>query len=195
MRFVSDATGWGVLEALTDDGTAVVLVGMLHHLEERERVKVIGTWVNNSRYGAQVKVSEATPLPPTDAEALIAYLRRVKHVGEKRAARLVAQFGADRVLDAIDERPEAAFAASGVRRAALEEAVSSWERLRVARKLHLLLAPHGLAHLVAKIQDAFGDGAHRVVSEHPYELTSVFGVGFLTADRIARAAGGISDSP
>jgi exodeoxyribonuclease V alpha subunit len=195
VRFVSDATGWGVLEALTDDGTAVVLVGMLHHLEERERVKVIGTWVNDSRYGAQVKVSEATPLPPTDAEALIAYLRRVKHVGEKRAARLVAQFGADRVLDAIDERPEAAFAAAGVRRAALEEAVSSWERLRVARKLHLLLAPHGLAHLVAKIQDAFGDGAHRVVSEHPYELTSVFGVGFLTADRIARTAGGISDSP
>jgi exodeoxyribonuclease V alpha subunit len=194
VRFVSDATGWGVLEAATADGATVVLVGMLHHLEERERAQVAGTWVNDSRYGAQVKVSAAIPLPPTDADALIAYLRRVKHVGAKRAAGLVAQFGADRVLASIDEGPEAAFAAAGVRRAALGEAVSSWERLRVARKLHLLLAPHGLAHLVAKIHDAFGDGAHRVVSEHPYELTRVFGVGFLTADRIARGTGGLGDS-
>ena len=49
--------------------------------------------------------------------------------------------------------------------------------MRVTRRLHLLLAPHGLAYLVPRIHEAYGDGAHRVVSERPYELTSVFGVG------------------
>jgi exodeoxyribonuclease V alpha subunit len=52
----------------------------------------------------------------------------------------------------------------------------------------MLLAPHGLAYLVKRIHDEYGDGAHRIVTEQPYQLTSVFGVGFLVADRIARNA-------
>ncbi len=194
-RFVSDETGWAVVEAATGDGATVVLVGMLHHLEARERVHVLGTWVNDSRFGMQVKVSQATPLAPSDPQALTAYLRRVKHIGEKRASRLIDRIGAEDVLAAIDRDPSATLAAAGLPRGAIAEAVSSWDRLRVTRQLHLLLAPHGLAHLVAKIHDAFGDGAHRVVSEHPYELTSVFGVGFLTADRIARSVGAEPGSP
>ncbi len=71
----------------------------------------------------------------------------------------------------------------------VQEATRSWERMRVTRRLHLMLAPHGLAYLVGRIHDTFGDGAHRLVAEHPYELTSVFGVGFLIADRIARSLG------
>jgi exodeoxyribonuclease V alpha subunit len=194
-RFVNDQTGWAVLEATDADGSTVVLVGMLHHLDERERAQVIGTWVNDNRFGMQVKVSQATPLPPSDDEALTAYLRRIKHVGEKRARRLIERLGGEDVLAAIDRDPRTVLASAGLPRGAIADAVSSWERLRVTRQLHLLLAPHGLAYLVTKIHEAFGDGAHRVVSDHPYELTSVFGVGFLTADRIARGVGAEADSP
>jgi exodeoxyribonuclease V alpha subunit len=194
-RFVNDETGWAVLEGSTADGATVVLVGMLHHLDERERAEVVGTWVNDNRFGMQVKVSQATPLPPSDDEALTAYLRRIKHVGEKRARRLIERFHGEDVLAAIDRDPPGVLAAAGLPRGAIAEAVSSWERIRVTRQLHLLLAPHGLAYLVTKIHEAFGDGAHRVVSDHPYELTSVFGVGFLTADRIARGIGAEVDSP
>jgi exodeoxyribonuclease V alpha subunit len=59
-----------------------------------------------------------------------------------------------------------------------------------------MLAPYGLAYLVKRIQEQYGPTAHRVVAERPYELTSVFGVGFVIADRIARgwaAAGGALD--
>ncbi len=67
--------------------------------------------------------------------------------------------------------------------------------MRVTRRLHLLLAPHGLAYLAARIRETYGDGAHRIVADSPYELTSVFGVGFVTADRIARQLGVELDSP
>ena len=63
-RFVSAESGWAVVEAADDDGTPIVLVGPLIHLEPRERAHVIGTWVTDSRYGPQVKVAEARPLPP-----------------------------------------------------------------------------------------------------------------------------------
>ena len=70
-RFAQENTGFAVLEAVADDGKPLVLVGPLVHLEERERAHVLGTWVNDSRYGRQVKVSEATPLSPEDPAALI----------------------------------------------------------------------------------------------------------------------------
>ncbi len=194
-RYVSDGTGWAVVEAAEVDGAPVVLVGPLIHLEERERAHILGTWVQDSRYGRQVKVTEARPLPPADAETLTAYLCRVKHVGAKRAAALIARYGTEGVLDEIDRDPPAAFQSVGLRHRRASEAAASWEGLRVMRQLHMLLAPHGLGYVVGRIHTEYGSGAHRVVKERPYELTSVFGVGFLIADRIARAAGGGADSP
>ena len=44
-RFASEETGWAVVEALDDDGDQVVLVGPLTHLEDRDRARVLGTWV------------------------------------------------------------------------------------------------------------------------------------------------------
>jgi exodeoxyribonuclease V alpha subunit len=186
-RFCSEASGWAVLDAVAEDGKPLVLVGPLGHLEERERAHVLGTWENDARYGPQVKVAEARPLPPADAEALHALLVRLRHVGDKRAQRLIERFGTEGVLEAIDRDPRAAFAAAGLRGARAREAASSWEALRSSRELHLLLAPHGLAYLGPRLRAEYGAGAHRVVREHPYELTSVFGVGFHLADRIARA--------
>ncbi len=188
-RYASDATGWAVLDADDAEGEHVVLVGPLIHLEERERAHVCGEWVDDSRYGLQVKVREARPLPPADAEALTAYLCRIKHVGRKRAAVLVDRYGPEHVLEALDSDPEGALAAAGLSSGRAREAAGAWAGLRVTRQLHLLLAPHGLAYLVARISEHYGPAAHRVVSEHPYELTSVFGVGFLIADRIAQAMG------
>ena len=69
-RYASEESGWAVIEAAGDDGDSIVLVGPLIHLEERERAHVVGRWVDDSRYGMQVKVSEATPLPPTDLESV-----------------------------------------------------------------------------------------------------------------------------
>ena len=196
-RYSSPETGWAVVEAVADGADTVVLVGPLIHLEERERALVVGEWVNDSRYGRQVKVAQAHPLPPSDADAdaVIAYLVRVKHVGTKRAIRLVDRYGPAGAFDAIDRAPHETLAAAGIRGAALAEATRSWERLRVTRRLHMLLAPHGLAYLASRIRETYGDGAHRLVSERPYELTSVFGVGFLTADRIARSLGAAETGP
>ena len=121
---------------------------------------------------------------------LAGYLRRVKHVGAKRAGDLVARFGAAEVLDV--DRPRSRrrrSPRSGLRTARAQEAAESWQRLRVTRRLHLLLAPHGLAYLAARIHEHHGADAHELVSRDPYQLTSLFGVGFAIADRIARASG------
>ena len=99
------------------------------------------------------------------------------------------------MLDTIDHDPAAAFRALGLSPKRSNEAVKSWDELRSSRALHLLLAPHGLAWLVARIERHYGPRAHRVVRERPYDLTSVFGIGFQTADTIARSVDVPADSP
>jgi exodeoxyribonuclease V alpha subunit len=195
VRHANHESGWAVLSAARPDGTPLVLVGPLVHLEQGERAHIVGTWVDDSRYGRQVKVSQAQPLAPQDRAALVAYLRRVKHVGAKRADDLVTAYGATEVFDAIDRDPALALGQVGLHGPRAREAAESWQRLRVTRRLHMLLAPHGLAYLVSRIHDEYGSGAHEVISRNPYELTSVFGVGFLIADRIAFATSNDRDGP
>jgi exodeoxyribonuclease V alpha subunit len=194
VRYANEQTGWAVLDAAGQDGTPVALVGPLVHLEQGERARIMGDWVNDSRYGPQVKVSEARPLPPEDPATLAGYLQRIKHVGARRAADLVQRFGVEQVLDAIDRDPVHAFGQVGLRAARAQEAAESWQKLRVTRRLHLLLAPHGLAYLASRIHEHYGDGAHALITRDPYQLTSMFGVGFVIADRIARASGTPPDS-
>ena len=192
-RWASAETGFAVLDG-ESEGDAIVLVGALAHLEERERVRVSGVWQDDRRFGLQVRVATADPFGPAGETALLAYLRRVRHVGAARAARLLAAHGED-VLAAIDRDPDAAFQAAGLGGRRAREAVAAWHGLRSTRALHLLLAPHGLAWLVPRIAAHYGEQAHVVVRERPYELTSVFGVGFQTADRIARAGDAPLDAP
>ncbi|MET0687529.1 MAG: AAA family ATPase [Solirubrobacteraceae bacterium] len=193
LRWSSDETGFAVVEA-DRDGDEVVLVGTLAHLEPRERVRVRGTWQEDRRFGLQVRVLVAEPLPPSGDAALLVYLKRVKHIGAGRAGKLLDRYG-EGVLDAIDRDARGAFRWAGLNPRRTTEAVRAWDSLRSTRALHLLLAPHGLAWLVPRIEKEHGERAYAVVRDRPYDLTSVFGVGFATADVIARAAGVPEDSP
>jgi exodeoxyribonuclease V alpha subunit len=190
-RFANSDNGFAVLDAESDDGP-IVLVGPLIHLETGERTHVIGSWVTDSRYGDQVQVKEARPLPPENGAALVSYLRRIKNIGEKRAKTLIDHYGSDHVLDEIDTEPAVAFRRVGLNPFRAQEAAASWNDLRTIRRLHLLLAPHGLAYLAKRISDEYPNTAYHVITENPYELTRVFGVGFKVADKIARAG---TDSP
>jgi len=192
-RFHNPESGWAVLDCLLD-GEPVVLVGSIGYLEEGERALISGAWKQDPRYGPQVEVTQALPVQPTDPQALTDYLRRVRFIGKRRAQALIERHG-DAVLEAIDVDPLAAFRDVGLRKARAEEAARSWDGLRALRDLHLLLAPHGLAYLATRIHKLHGDQAHRLTRERPYDLTSVHGVGFELADRIARGVGIPADSP
>jgi exodeoxyribonuclease V alpha subunit len=192
-RFANADTGFAVLDCTMGDDR-LTLVGLIAHLEVDERAEVSGNWTRDPRYGPQVRVESALPLPPSGREAVLDYLRRTRHIGERRAQQLLERHGTG-VLDVIDRDPAAAFRELRLSPRRSAEAAASWDALRATRELHLLLAPHGLAYLVARIHKEYGDAAHRQVRSDPYGLTSVFGVGFQVADRIARGLGVEPDDP
>src|SRR3990170_2075373 len=82
-------------------------------------------WQDDRRFGLQVRVATAEPLPPSGDAALAAYLKRVRHVGAGRAGQLLHRHG-DGVLEAIDHDPHGAFRAVGLNPRRTNEAVKSW---------------------------------------------------------------------
>ena len=88
--------------------------------------------------------------PDPTPRAVTAYLLPIRHVGAKRAAKLIDCMAAE-VIDAIDADPRGAFAAAGLGRSARARGGGSrGSGLRVTRRLHLLLAPHGLGYLACR---------------------------------------------
>jgi exodeoxyribonuclease V alpha subunit len=187
--FRADDDGYAVLEVReAESGEGFALVGPVAHLGEGDRAEVSGEWQTHSRYGRQLRAQGALPLDPADREGQVAYLSSLRHIGQKRAERLVDQHG-EGVLAAIAANPHAVFSSlRGVSGDQAAAATESWHASRAVRDLHVQLAPHGLAHLAAPIHARYAERSMTILHEDPYRLTEVPGVGFARADKIALAA-------
>src|SRR5947207_9988933 len=73
---------------------------------------------------------------------------------------------------------------------------SVWAAQKAIKEVMVFLQGHGVSTTYAvKIYKQYGDQALEVVSKNPYQLaTDIFGIGFVTADTIARNIGIAPDS-
>ena len=199
IRFRAEDTGYTVLVILPEESEAtVVAVGHLGTLREGERVRFEGEWKDHPRYGRQFQVTVAQPIAPATAEGIEKFLAAgpVKHIGPAMAKRIVERFG-ERTLEVFDKEPQRLLEIPGLGEKRLAEAVESWRSHGEAREVMLFLQQHGLSlHLAEKIFRSYGAQAIPILRENPYRLaTDIFGVGFRTADRVARQIGFPADSP
>ena len=67
----------------------------------------------------------------------------------------------------------------------------AWEDQKEIREVMIFLQAHGVSSgFAAKIFKQYGKRSIEVVRENPYRLaTDIFGIGFVTADRIAEKLG------
>lgn len=188
---------FAVLDAVTDDGDTVVLVGALGHVREGESIAVAGGWRSHPRHGWQFAAERVRILEPVSDTAVRAYLQSVKHVGPLSAARLVERYGAGEVIATIDRDPEGVLGALpglGARR--LGAAVQSWRDQRELRELRLFLDTHGVdAAAAGRIARHFGAGSIARLQREPYAICELEGIGFATADALARALDTPLDAP
>ena len=193
--FTAPDSDFAVVVTTADDGESVTAAGPLGHLEEGTRARIAGQWADHPKYGPQVQATLGYELDPDDADGTRKYLLTIRGVGKTRAAALIERHGDD-LFEAVDRDPEAAFGAlPGMGAKGAARAADSWRERRALRELYLLLAPHGAGWLASQLHETHGPGAAGVVRAQPYLLTEEHGVGFVTADAIARANGVGSDSP
>ena len=199
VTFESESSGFRVLRVAVDGARSpMVVVGTMPAVHAGSRVRVRGEIVVDKKHGEQLKASNLTELLPNTLVGVERYLASgsIKGVGPKYAQRIVAAFGMD-TLRVLDETPERLAEVSGLGKKLRESIATSWKEQKAVREVMVFLQAHGASPALAnRIYKRYREKSIDVVSRQPYRLAlDVWGVGFKTADRLAKELGVLPDSP
>ncbi|MBX5442626.1 MAG: ATP-dependent RecD-like DNA helicase [Solirubrobacteraceae bacterium] len=190
VRFATDDGGFAVVDAVTGDGDPVVVCGPLAHVHAGDAMEVRGTWRDHPRHGRQFHAADVRIAEPASEAALLAILSSIRHVGPRGAAFLLQRHGTA-VLEVVDADPHARLReVPGIGPVRIGPAVEAWREARALRAVRLFLDAHGVPAAVAgRVIRALGADAVDVLTVDPYRLAELDGIGFATADALARALG------
>ncbi len=199
VSFFSESSGFSVLRlGRKGDRDAVTVVGHVAAVNTGQHVEAVGCWHNDKTWGIQFKATHLGVIPPDTLEGITSYLSSgmVKGVGPHLAKLLVRAYGLE-LFTVIEDHPEQLLGLPGIGKKKLQQIVASWAEQKAIKKIMLFLHAHGVStSRIARIFRVYGDDAVAVVSANPYRLIlDIPGIGFKSADQIARNIGIPIDSP
>jgi exodeoxyribonuclease V alpha subunit len=170
----------------------LTIVGTLIDLSVGEAIVAEGWWRNDPKYGWQFAVIDYRTALPATLQGMRRYLGSglVRGIGPVYAARIVETFG-EETFGVIDAQPERLTEVEGIGKVRAGRIAAAWQEQRQIRDVMAALQSHGVStSLAVRIYKKLGNASARVVAEEPYRLArEVWGIGFRTADKIARAVG------
>ncbi len=176
----------------------VTVTGHLMGPPEGEVLEMKGEWIFHPRYGEQFKVLEYRTSAPATVKGIQKYLGSglIRGIGPIMASRIVKEFG-EHTLDVIDEDIQRLRDVDGIGEKRIHMIRESWEEQKDIRELMVFLQSHGIGPGYAtKIFRKYGRHSIQILRSNPYRpAMEIFGIGFLTADRIAEKLGMEKDSP
>lgn len=195
----SSADGQYVVLKLLENGCQErTLVGPLMGLMEGQEIEAVGRWETHKDHGRQLRVREFRAVLPSTEEGIRRYLASglIPGIGPKYAERIVDRFGTDtlRILENYSERLREV---PGIGKKRIEEIRTAWHEHAGQRDVLVFLQGLGIGSaFCARLLTQYGAAAAEVVRTSPYRLAAeVRGIGFLTADRIAKNLGVAKDDP
>ena len=198
ITYTNDENGYTVAKVkVSGRKDLVTVVGTLLIPIPGEVVEMKGNWMNHPRYGEQFKVEHYKSLVPASVYGIEKYLGSglIKGIGPIMAGRIVKNFG-EETLEVIENEIEKLGEVDGIGKKRIEMVKKAWEDQKEIREVMIFLQTHGVGSGYAtKIFKQYGSRSIQVVKENPYRLaTDIFGIGFISADRIAEKLGFARDS-
>ena len=170
----------------------VTVVGNLVGVNPGEVLEMLGEWVHHPRYGEQFKILQYRSILPASVYGIQKYLGSglIKGIGPVMAKRLVAKFGKD-TLHIIEDDVERLSEVFGIGQKRITMIKEAWEDQKEIHEVMIFLQSHGVSSGYAtKIFKHYGKESITIVKDNPYTLaTDIYGIGFLTADKIAEKMG------
>jgi len=191
--------GWSVVRLAVPGKTkTVTAVGNFLGVQPGESLKLTGNWVRDPKYGRQFKATSFESVLPGTLEGIEKYLGSglIKGIGKVMAERLVKHFG-KRTLEVIERKSKRLTEVEGIGKVRARLIRESWAEQREIKEVMIFLQSYSVSTAFAiRIYKKYGNDAVRLVRENPYRLANDFhGIGFKTADRIAKSLGVEPDSP
>ncbi|AVH97431.1 ATP-dependent RecD-like DNA helicase [Streptomyces cinereoruber] len=200
ITYANEETGYTVARVDTGRGAGDLLtvVGALLGAQPGESLRMEGRWGSHPQYGKQFTVENYTTVLPATIQGIRRYLGSglVKGIGPVFADRITQHFGLD-TLDILEESPGRLVEVPGLGPKRTRNITAAWEEQKAIKEVMVFLQEVGVSTSIAvRIYKQYGDASISVVRNQPYRLAAdVWGIGFLTADRIAQSVGIPHDSP
>ena len=190
--------GYTIARLKSGEVGTVTLVGTMPSVREGENLLAKGEWSSHPKYGRQFKVDSYSQVLPGTVEGIERYLSSglIKGVGPVSAKRIAAHFG-ESTLEIIDSDPMRLLEVPKLGRRRVQLIAEAWSEQRKIKDVMVFLQSYGITtgHAV-KIFNEYGDQAIRLVRQNPYRLErDIRGIGFQTADVVARKMGIAESSP
>lgn len=194
----SEDTGFTVLELTNEAGEDMTAIGEMPLAGVGERVELTGQWTEHKTYGRQFRAATCKTLAPATLTALKNYLASglIKGVGESTAQAIVQTFGME-TLDVLEKEPARLAEVPGIGQIRAQTIGASYGAQLGLRDIMLGLQKYGVTIGQAmKLYKIYGELCLAKIEENPYRLIDdVEGIGFKTADAIARNGGVEPDAP
>jgi exodeoxyribonuclease V alpha subunit len=175
----------------------ITILGRFPDIHAGQTLRLAGHWREHPKYGRQFQVVSAQETKPATLTGLEKYLGSglIKGIGPVTARRIVAHFGLD-TLDIIEQSCSRLIEVGGIGQKRVAMIERAWAAQKAIKEVMIFLQGHGVSTTYAvKIYKQYGDRAIEVVTNNPYQLAAdIFGIGFVTADTIARHIGIAADS-
>ncbi|MFI1174899.1 SF1B family DNA helicase RecD2 [Streptomyces melanogenes] len=200
ITYANEENGYTVARVDTGrgGGDLLTVVGSLLGAQPGESLRMEGRWGSHAQYGKQFTVENYTTILPATIQGIRRYLGSglIKGIGPRIADRIVEHFGTD-TLDIIEQQPGRLVEVPGLGPKRTKLIGAAWEEQKAIKEVMVFLQGVGVSTSIAvRIYKKYEDASISVVKNQPYRLAAdVWGIGFLTADRIAQAVGIPHDSP
>ncbi|MFF2130294.1 ATP-dependent RecD-like DNA helicase [Streptomyces olivochromogenes] len=200
ITYANEENGYTVARVDTGRGAGDLLtvVGALLGAQVGESLRMEGRWGSHPQYGKQFTVENYTTVLPATVQGIRRYLGSglVKGIGPIFADRITQHFGLD-TLQIIEEESKRLIEVPGLGPKRTKKIADAWEEQKAIKEVMLFLQTVEVSTSIAvRIYKKYGDASISVVKNQPYRLAAdVWGIGFLTADKIAQSVGIPHDSP
>jgi len=177
---------------LQSGGTTVTVVGSLLGVPAGAALRVQGRYETTARFGEQFRVARYTEVAPATEDGIRRYLGSglIKGIGPEFAGRIVDRFGIQ-TLEILDSDPTRISEVPGIGPSRAKSIRAAWSAQREVRQVMVFLQGYGVSPaFAARIYKRYGAASIARVRENPYRLAfDVWGIGFLSADKLAAALG------
>ena len=189
--YQNDENGYAIAR-IKDRDEATTIVGYIPYLSEGQNLRLFGDWIVHPTFGKQFKVQSFEEILHDSVKGIERYLASgvVTGIVPVTAKKIVDRFGED-TLEILDKDIARLKEIEGIGNKKIQVISESFSKQHEIRNIMMFLQNYGISpNQCGKIYKRFGSDSIRVVRENPYALTEeVSGIGFKTADKIAKSLG------
>lgn len=169
----------------------ITIAGTLADAKIGQNLKLRGRF-ENSKYGEQFVFEKSEITQPNSLNGIKKYLSSglIKGVGIATATAIVNTFKKN-TLEIIEFAPEKLAKVKGISKKKALQISESFNQIKKMQESVMFLQSYNITtNMAIKIYNIYSNDTIKVVKNNPYKLVEdVDGIGFLTADKIARSMG------